>query len=302
MIYTVTLNPSLDYVLTGSAVCMGQVNRMDAAQTTFGGKGISQSVILTRLGIPNCALGLAGGYTGRRLQQLLRTQGVKEELVEVRGETRVNVKLRAGQETEINAPGPEVSQQELQRLLERLDGLHKGDVLSFGGSASPGVASTVIRDILHRLAGREIFTVVDADGELLRHSLEGRPSLIKPNLHEAAQLLGLAEDHPNFAREAAGRLQAMGARNVLLSMGGDGAALLTAEGDFFELAAPKGAVRGTTGAGDSLLAGFLAGLTLKRGWFGALHLGVAVGSATAFAGRLADRDEILTVEAKMKMR
>ena len=278
MIYTVTLNPSLDYILDGSAIQLGEVNRVDSAQMTFGGKGISQSVVLTGLGIPNLAVGLAGGYT------------------------RINVKLRAGQETEINAPGPAVSSQELQKLLDRLYPLKAGDVLSFGGSVPPGVSLSVIRDLFNRLRERDVFTVVDAEGALLRKSLEGKPSLVKPNLTEASQLLGLAQDRPNFAKEAARRIQKMGARNVLLSMGGDGAALLTESGDFYRLAAPKGKVRGTTGAGDSLLAGFLAGLAQGRDWFGAFHLGVAAVSATAFAGRLAGREEIMLTEATMKMR
>ncbi len=302
MIYTVTLNPSLDYILDGSAIQLGEVNRVDSAQMTFGGKGISQSVVLTGLGIPNLAVGLAGGYTGRRLRELLKARNVQEELIEIAGDTRINVKLRAGQETEINAPGPAVSSQELQKLLDRLYPLKAGDVLSFGGSVPPGVSFSVIRDLFNRLRERDVFTVVDAEGALLRKSLEGKPSLVKPNLTEASQLVGLAQDRPNFAKEAARRIQKMGARNVLLSMGGDGAALLTESGDFYRLAAPKGRVRGTTGAGDSLLAGFLAGLAQGRDWFGAFHLGVAAGSATAFAGRLAGREEIMQTEATMKMR
>ena len=195
-----------------------------------------------------------------------------------------------------------VSSQELQKLLDRLYPLKAGDVLSFGGSVPPGVSPSVIRDLFNRLRERDVFTVVDAEGALLRKSLEGKPSLVKPNLTEASQLVGLAQDRPNFAKEAARRIQKMGARNVLLSMGGDGAALLTESGDFYRLAAPKGRVRGTTGAGDSLLAGFLAGLAQGRDWFGAFHLGVAAGSATAFAGRLAGREEIMQTEATMKMR
>ena len=185
MIYTVTLNPSLDYILDGSAIQLGEVNRVDSAQMTFGGKGISQSVVLTGLGIPNLAVGLAGGYTGRRLRELLKARNVQEELIEIAGDTRINVKLRAGQETEINAPGPAVSSQELQKLLDRLYPLKAGDVLSFGGSVPPGVSLSVIRDLFNRLRERDVFTVVDAEGALLRKSLEGKPSLVKPNLTEA---------------------------------------------------------------------------------------------------------------------
>lgn len=152
------------------------------------------------------------------------------------------------------------------------------------------------------MQGRGVFTAVDADGALLRHSLEGNPSVVKPNRDEAAQLLGLEPDRPDFAKEAAIRIQKLGARSVLLSLGGDGAALLTESGEFYQLAAPGGIIRGTTGAGDSLLAGFLAGRSWGRDWFGAFHLGVAAGSATAFAGQLAGKQEILQTEARMKMR
>ena len=169
-------------------------------------------------------------------------------------------------------------------------------------SVPPGVPLSVIRDILNRLQGRGVFTAVDADGALLRHSLEGNPSVVKPNRDEAAQLLGLEPDRPDFAKEAAIRIQKLGARSVLLSLGGDGAALLTESGEFYQLAAPRGIIRGTTGAGDSLLAGFLAGRSWGRDWFGAFHLGVAAGSATAFAGQLAGKQEILQTEARMKMR
>ena len=302
MIYTVTLNPSLDHILEAPALHLGQVNRIPAARMAFGGKGISQSVILTALGIPNCAVGFAGGYTGQKLRRLLQQHGVQEQLVEIDGETRINIKIRAGQETELNTPGPLVGPEDCKKLLAQLERLQSGDVLSFGGSVPPGIPPTVIHDILTRLQGRGIFTAVDADGELLRLSLAGRPCLVKPNRQEAAALLGMTGTEPDFARQAALRIQAMGAQNVLLSLGGDGAALLTQEGEFFLLRAPQGKVRGTTGAGDSLLAGFLAGRALGLGWFAAFHLGVAAGSATAFAGRLATREEIDAVQASMKMR
>ncbi len=160
----------------------------------------------------------------------------------------------------------------------------------------------MIRDLFNRLRERDVFTVVDAEGALLRKSLEGKPSLVKPNLTEASQLVGLAQDRPNFAKEAARRIQKMGARNVLLSMGGDGAALLTESGDFYRLAAPKGRVRGTTGAGDSLLAGFLAGARPGQGLVRRVPSGRCCRQRTAFAGRLAGREEIMQTEATMKMR
>lgn len=155
MIYTVTLNPSLDYILDSPAVQLGQVNRVAAARMTFGGKGISQSVVLTGLGVPNLALGLAGGYTGGHLRTLLKERGVRESLIETKGDTRINVKLRAEQKTEINTPGPIVSPKELQSLLDQMERLRQGDVLSFGGSVPPGVPLSVIRDILNRLQDRK---------------------------------------------------------------------------------------------------------------------------------------------------
>ncbi len=295
MIYTLTLNPSLDYILESRSILPGQVNRADKAQLVFGGKGINQSVILTRLGVPNRALGFAGGYAGNLLQKLLAEEGIAAELTPIQGETRINLKLRAQAETEINAPGPWISPQEQDRLFRRLEALEKGDVLSFGGSLPQGMDPAFIREVLDRLRSRGVFTVVDADGPLLLHSLKGCPDLVKPNRAEAAALLGLPEDYPDFAREATRRVQAMGARGVLLSLGAEGAALLTASGDFTALSAPNGAVKGTTGAGDSLTAGFLAGLSLGEDWSGALDWAIAAGSATAFAGRLAAKDEILSI-------
>lgn len=302
MIYTVTLNPSLDYILEGRPVLLGQVNRAREGRLVFGGKGINQSVILTRLGVPNRALGFAGGYAGRQLRKLLEEEGVEQELTEIQGETRINIKLRAGEETEINAPGPSVSPRELQRLSLRLETLKEGDVLSFGGSLPPGAQTDFVREIFDRLRERGVFTVVDADGGLLRRSLEGRPSLVKPNRDEAARLLGMEDSRPDFAREAVQSIQAMGARNVLLSLGGDGAALLTESGGFYRMAAPRGVCRGATGAGVSLAAGFLAGLSWGRSPAGALALAVAAGSAAAFAGRLAKKEEILSLDAQIKRR
>jgi 1-phosphofructokinase len=302
MIYTVTCNPSLDYVLEGQPVLLGKVNRSQTARMVFGGKGINQSVIFTRLGVPNRALGFAGGYAGRQLRKLLEKEGIREELTEIQGETRINIKLRAGEETEINAPGPLISPQELRQLSRRLETLEEGDVLSFGGSLPPGIEPDFVREILDRLRGRGVFTVADADGELLRRSLEGRPTLVKPNRDEAARLLEMVESHPDFARAAARGIQAMGARNVLLSLGADGAALLTESGEFYQLAAPQGVCKGATGAGDSLAAGFLTGLAWGRSWSGALALAVAAGSAAAFAGRLAEKEEILSLAAQIKRR
>lgn len=302
MIYTVTLNPSLDYILESRPVLLGQVNRAREGRLVFGGKGINQSVILTRLGVPNRALGFAGGYAGRQLRKLLEEEGVEQELTEIQGETRINIKLRAGEETEINAPGPSVSPRELQLLSRRLETLKEGDVLSFGGSLPPGAQTDFVREIFDRLRERGVFTVVDADGGLLRRSLEGRPSLVKPNRDEAARLLGMEDSRPDFAREAVQSIQAMGARNVLLSLGGDGAALLTESGSFYRMAAPRGVCRGATGAGDSLAAGFLAGLSWGRSPAGALALAVAAGSAAAFAGRLAKKEEILSLDAQIKRR
>lgn len=302
MLYTVTFNPSLDYILEAPSFTLGKVGRTTGAKMTFGGKGISQSVVLTGLGVPNCALGLVGGYTGGKLCALLDEKKVLHDFTPIAGETRINIKLRADLETEINAPGPSIAPDEWEKFLEKLQKLEPGDILSFGGSVPPGIKATSIRDLLLALAGRDVRVAVDADGALLVHSLEGKPWLVKPNQYEAAAVLHLPMDTPDFPRVACEKLRELGARNIILSLGKEGAVLFTEEGQFYSLSAPTGTVKGTTGAGDSLVAGFLAGLWEGRQMLGAFYLGVAAGSATAFAGALANRQQILTVEAAMKMR
>ena len=299
MIYTVTLNPALDYVLSAEAILPGQVNRASKADMTFGGKGINQSIMLRNLGVPSRALGFAGGYTGQKLRRLLFEAGLQHDLIEISGETRINVKLRGQQETEINTAGPAVRPTEMQELIEQMGELSAGDVLSMGGSVPAGLPKSILRDLLQAVP-QGVFTVVDADGEALEKALQAAPDLIKPNIHEGAALLGMEASAENAESICRG-LQKKGAKNVLLSMGGDGAALLWGD-DYYVMNAPAGQVKGTTGAGDSLLAGFLAGLDGGRDPAGALHLAIAAGSATAFAGELAQKKTVEIVENLMRMR
>ena len=299
MIYTVTLNPALDYILSADEIAYGRVNRAKEAAVTFGGKGINQSVMLRNLGVESVALGFAGGYTGLKLRQLLGSEGVSHRLTEISGETRINLKLRAQQETEINAAGPTIRPLELMELTEQIGELCEGDVLSLGGSVPAGLEKSVLKELIES-APNGVFTVVDADGEVLRLALQAGPDLVKPNIHEAAALLGTEAD-PDRSEEICRALQKQGAKNVLLSMGSRGAALLWGE-DHFVMKAPSGSVKGTTGAGDSLLAGFLAGLSQKRDPAGALHLAVAAGSATAFSGQLAQGKTVQIIENLMRIR
>lgn len=312
MIYTLTLNPSLDYVLDLPRFTPGRVNRAGRAALFPGGKGLNVSIMLGRLGVPSRALGFAAGPEGERLRQLVRAQGVDEKLLALpSGSTRINVKLRAGQETDINAPGPEIPSQALEQLLARLDSLSQGDVLVLAGSIPPGLPPSFYGDVLHRLQGRGVRGVVDAQGEALRQALPQRPFLIKPNRAELEELAGRPLQDARRVQQAAQALQRQGAENVLVSLGGEGALLLDSLGRVHTAPAPKGEVKGAVGAGDSMVAGFLAGLLAgeqpaaeSRGDKGrapdhidsisrAFRMGLAAGSATTFSDWLASGAEVL---------
>ncbi len=295
MIYTVTFNPALDYILTVPPIEAGEVNRASAARLIYGGKGINVSVILRQLGVESTALGFAAGFTGDELEKLAAEAGVRTDFVRLsHGQTRINVKLWGadGRVTEVNAPGPTIDQGALDEFYRKLDHLQEGDTLVLAGSVPAGLPADLYRDILARLADRGIRTVVDASGDLLRRVLIYRPFLIKPNRSELEELMG----HPlpdDAALESAARtLQSEGAQNVLISLGGDGALLLDADGAIHREAALSRSVGYTVGAGDSMVAGFLAGIVLGGGYRYALHLGSAAGGATAASDSLATADQI----------
>ncbi len=296
MIYTVTFNPALDYVVRLDQLDLGGVNRASSEDVQLGGKGINVSWVLRELGHDNVALGFVAGFTGRAIEEGLARKGVKTDFIHLpAGLTRINVKLKAGQETEINGKGPDISAQALDQLYQKLDALTEGDVLVLAGSIPASLPSDVYQSILARLAGRGVLCVVDATKDLLVNVLQYRPFLIKPNDHELGEIFGRTLCGDEEIRECAEKLQQMGARNVLVSMAGDGALLLDEQGGCHRLAAHTGQVKNSVGAGDSMVAGFVAGYLETGDYQYALRLGSAAGSATAFSDVLATRPEILAL-------
>ncbi len=293
MIYTVTFNPALDYVVRMDELALGQVNRTVSEDVQLGGKGINVSWVLRELGHKNVALGFVAGFTGKAIEDGLAAKGVATDFIHLpAGLTRINVKLKAGEETEINGKGPDISAEALEELYHKLDALGEGDVLVLAGSIPASMPSDVYESILARLEGKKVLCAVDATRDLLVNVLKYRPFVIKPNNHELGEIFGRTLTTDEEIRECAAKLQEQGARNVLVSMAGDGAMLLDENGVCHRLAAHKGKVKNSVGAGDSMVAGFLAGYLDSGDYEQALRVGSAAGSATAFSDVLATRPEI----------
>ncbi|MEE1393690.1 MAG: 1-phosphofructokinase [Negativibacillus sp.] len=300
MIYTVTFNPAIDYVVRVEEFSLGQVNRSSREEIQFGGKGINVSVMLNHLGTDSCALGFLAGFTGKAIEDDLHRMGIRTDFIHLsQGMTRINVKLKAKEETEINGQGPGISQADFQKLLEQVALLRPGDTLVLAGSIPQSLPDDVYERIIQSLAGKDIQVVVDATRDLLCHVLKYRPFLIKPNHIELGEIFDRTLHTDEEIRECASLLQQRGARNVLVSMAGDGAILLDETGAFHKIAAPKGKVKNSVGAGDSMVAGFLAGYLQSRDYETALRIGAAAGSATAFSEGLAQRDEVQALLDRM---
>jgi 1-phosphofructokinase len=294
MIYTITLNPALDYVVRlPGTLKEGSVNRAEAAEVQFGGKGINVSLVLKELGISSTALGFTAGHTGAWLEQGLRQRGLCTEFIRLpEGETRINVKLKAGKETDVNAPGPAISPEAMEQLLARIGRLAKGDLLVLAGSVPAGLAPDIYEKLLAQAERCGAHGVVDAEGALLEQALPHRPFLIKPNRDELSGLFGYPIETDAEIEACAAALQQNGARNVLVSLGGDGALLCDETGRTYRRAAPKGRAVNTVGAGDSMVAGFLAGWMQTHSYEKALLWGTAAGATTAFSLGLADGGSI----------
>ncbi len=292
MIYTVTFNPAVDYVMHMEEMQPGLVNRSSAESISIGGKGINVSLVLQELGISSRALGFVAGFTGDAIGQGVRERGVAADFIRLEnGFSRINVKIRSAEVTELNGQGPPIDAAALDALLEKLDALGAGDTLVLAGSVPSGLPSDIYERILQRLDGRGIRTVVDAAGELLLRVLPYHPFLIKPNHHELGDLFGVTLRNMDEIPVYAEKLRNMGAQNVLVSMGGDGALLLDADGGQHRCGVCRGTVKNTVGAGDSMVAGFLAGME-QGDYRHALQLGTAAGGATAFSDGLAQRADI----------
>ena len=294
MIYTLTLNPAIDYIINVKNYTDGAVNRTSGEKLLPGGKGINVSIVLKNLGIESTAMGFVGGFTGKMIEDMLTTSGLGCDFVHLdSGLSRINVKIKAQTETEINAQGPQISNEMLLSLYNKLEQLKEGDTLVMAGSVPSSLPETIYFEIMQKLKDKNIRFVVDATKDLLTSSLKYNPFLIKPNNFELGETFGQMLSTDTQIIDCAQKLQEMGARNVLVSMGKDGAILLSEDGQILKASAPQGKVINTTGAGDSLVAGFLAGLS--KGYAYALKMGICAGSASAFSEELATYDEIMSL-------
>lgn len=296
MIYTLTFNPSLDYIVTVPKFTCGVVNRTSEEIIFPGGKGINVSMVLKNLGFENTALGFLAGFTGDKLKSLVEENGIRAEFISVeQGMTRINVKLRSEQETEINGQGPAIAEADIKKLYERLECLQDGDILVMAGSIPDVMPGTMYMDIMKHLESKNLRIVVDATKDLLVNVLQYQPFLIKPNNHELGEIFGVTLKDKKDVIAYAKKLKEQGAKNVLVSMAGDGAVLVAEDGSVHQAEAPKGRVVNSVGAGDSMVAGFLAGYLEHGTYEKAFQMGVCTGSASAFSEELATKEEVLTL-------
>lgn len=301
MIYTVTFNPSLDYIVAVKDFRLGMTNRTEFELLLPGGKGINVSVVLKNLGVESTALGFTAGFTGREIRRRVEETGVRAEFIEIpEGFSRINLKLKSIEGTEINGNGPGISREKVQELMEKLDILEAGNCLVLAGSIPGSLPDSIYQDIAAKMAEKKVQIVVDATRDLLLNVLPYRPFLIKPNNHELGEIfqreLRTREEVIPYAQ----KLREKGAQNVLVSMAGEGAVLAAADGKIYQAPAPKGELKNGVGAGDSMVAGFLAGWQEEKDYRHAFRMGVAAGSASAFSEYLAERREVEAVYRRIK--
>ena len=299
MVYTVTFNPAIDYVVHTAEMRLGEVNRSSSEEMYFGGKGINVSIVLNELGTPSIALGFTAGFTGEAIKNGIKAMGIKSDFVRLKtGNSRINVKIKAGEETELNGQGPHIDDEALEALFVKLDKLSDGDTLVLAGSIPSSLPSDIYERIMQRLSDRKIRTVVDATNDLLLNVLKYKPFLIKPNNHELGEMFGVTLSEDEEIERYARQLKDMGAINVLISMAGDGAMLIDENGKCHRCGVCKGKVRNSVGAGDSMVAGFLTGAQ-DGDYEYALKLGTAAGGATAFSDGLAVKTKIEELLAQL---
>lgn len=300
MIYTVTFNPSLDYIVSVDDFKLGLTNRTTSELMLPGGKGLNVSMVLGNLGIENTALGFTAGFTGEEIIRRIKTMGVKSDFISIsEGISRINLKLKSIDGTEINGCGPKISSQAVWELMEKLNTLKEGDILVLAGSIPSSMPDDIYSRIMQNLQQKGILTVVDATKDLLVNVLKYHPFLVKPNHHELAEIFGATFHSREEIIQYAKKLQEMGARNVLVSMAGDGAVFSGEDGTVCDTSAPKGTLRNGVGAGDSMVAGFLYGWLKKRDYRHAFYMGVSAGSASAFSDFLATKQEVEEVYRQM---
>ena len=296
MIYTVTFNPSLDYIVSVDDFKLGMTNRTSSEQMLAGGKGINVSIVLKNLGLENTAYGFIAGFTGDEISKRLDRAGVNADFIKAdSGISRINLKLKTIDGTEINGAGPDISKENIESLMSRLARLKAGDVLVLAGSIPSCIPDDIYMNIMRMLDGRKVMIVVDATSSLLMNVLKYKPFLIKPNQDELGDIFGVTLSTREEVIPYALRLKEMGAVNVLISMGGKGAVLIDEHGNVYEADAPKGELKNSVGAGDSMVAGFMAGYLQTCNYEDAFRMGVATGSASAFSENLATKAEIQAV-------
>ena len=293
MIYTVTLNPAIDYIMRMDELHMGITNRSNSEEYYCGGKGINVSLVLAELDIPSTALGFIAGFVGDAIDKWVANTYVTTDFIRLKsGISRINVKIKAGEETEINGQGPDISEDELEALMMKVDHIQDGDTLVLAGSIPNTLPDDTYERMLERISEKDVRIVVDATKQLLVNSLKYKPFLIKPNKQELSEIFDVdvqtKEDIVTYAK----KLQDMGARNVLISLGGDGAMLVDEDGQIHEAGVIKEKVVNTVGSGDSMVAGFVAGYEMKNSYSYALTLGSVCGNATAFLPWLATKEKI----------
>lgn len=293
MIYTVTFNPSLDYIVSVDNFKQGMVNRTSSEIMFPGGKGINVSIVLKNLGLTSTALGFTAGFTGNEIVRRLDRMGVTHDFIQVHeGMSRINVKIKSNQESEINGQGPAITKKELDNLYHKLDTLKAGDILVLAGSIPDSMPQTIYMDIMKYLADRNIRIVVDATKSLLMNVIPCHPFLVKPNIYELGEVFGVTITDKKEAVVYAKKLQGMGAENVLVSMASDGAVLVAADGHIYEAEAPQGRVVNSVGAGDSMVAGFIAGFLAENDYKSAFLYGLCTGSASAFSEGFAAKTDV----------
>ena len=293
MIYTVTFNPSLDYIVSVDDFKLGLTNRTSSELILPGGKGTNVSTVLKNLGFESTALGFVAGFTGNEIVKRLNDMGIKSDFISIEnGISRINLKLKSIDGTEINGAGPDISEEKVNELMDKLNQLKEGDVLVLAGSIPSSMSDNIYRDIMADLKDRGVMIVVDATKDLLLNVLEYHPFLIKPNNHELGEIFDVKLTTREEVIPYGRKLQEKGARNVLVSMAGEGAVLIAEDGQVFDTPAPKGKLINGVGAGDSMVAGFVAGWIEKQDYEYAFHMGVASGSASAFSENLATKEEV----------
>ena len=301
MVYTVTFNPSLDYIVTVDDFKLGLTNRTTSELMLPGGKGINVSIVLSNLGIDNSAIYYSAGFVGEEITRRVQESGINAEEIKLsEGCSRINLKLKSIDGTEINGMGPDISEEDIQKLYEKLDKIQEGDTLVLAGSIPSTMPETIYSDIMDRLQGRGIRIVVDATKDLLMNVLKYKPFLIKPNNHELGEIFGVTLKTRESVVPYAKKLLEMGAENVIVSMAGEGAVFVASDGQVYMREAPKGKLVNGVGAGDSMVAGFVAGYLKEGELLHAFKMGLSTGSASAFSEYLATEEEVMKVYATVE--